>query len=84
MTRREFAERFLILGDDYSWDTLSVGQVIAIIHEIEDNLASGEIAGYVEWLEDEIEEYDGDDGTQDHVDAAKALLAALKGGEVHE
>lgn len=80
MTRREFAERLMLLGDEYNWDTLSVGQVIAAIHDIEDALASGATESYIEWLEDEIEEYDG----QDHADAAKELLAALKGGEVHD
>lgn len=87
MTRREFAERLAILADDYSYWGMSVGQVIATIHEVEDALASGATESYVEWLEDEIEECDGDDGDedrQDHAAAAAELLAALKGGEVHE
>lgn len=60
-----------------SW---SVGQVIAAIHDIEDALASGATESYVEWLEEEIEEYDG----QDHADAAKELLTALKEGDIYD
>lgn len=85
MTRREFAERFLTLADDLEWDSMPVGEVIAAIHEVEDGLASGETEGYVEWLEDEIEEYEGNDGMfRRHVDEAKELLTALKEGDIHD
>ena len=84
MTRREFAERLMMLRDEFEWDSFPVGEVIAAIHEVEDALASGETEGYVEWLEDEIEEYDGDEATQYHADAAKELLAALKEGDIYD
>lgn len=87
MTRREFAERMVILADDLEWamNCLPVGEVIQNLHEIENALADGETEGYIKWLEDEIEEYEGNDGMfRWQVDEAKELLTALKEGDFYE
>ena len=83
MTRREFAERYVMLADDFEMNCLPVGEAIQAIHDVEDGLESGKIEGYIDWLETEIEEYDGREATQDHADAAKELLNALK-GDIYE
>ena len=84
MTRREFAERLVMLADDFEMNCLPVGEVIQNIHDVEDALAKGDTQGYVEWLEGEIEEYDGDEATQYHADVAKELLTALKERDIGE
>lgn len=82
MTRREFAERLVMLADDFEMNCLPVGEVIQNIHDVEDALAKGDTQRYVEWLENEIEEYDGGSGWHD--DEAEELLTALKEGDIHE
>lgn len=75
---RELAERLVILGDDFSMDLPPVAETVAEIHEIEKELLGGNVDGILESLVEEIEEYDGDEATQEHADQAKELLAIIK------
>lgn len=84
MARREFAERYVMLGDDYDMNCLPVGEVIDAIHEIEVSIEEGNTGWLMDWLRSEIEEYDGDPDTQDHADTAKELLNVLMEGDIHE
>ena len=77
MTAREFAERYVILTDDFNMNCLPVAEWIQIIHEVEEQIESGEWDGIKEFLETEIEEYEDDDEVEYHVDAAKELLDVL-------
>ena len=77
---RSIAERFEILKDDFEETAYPVGVILRSIHQTEDDLLSGNVEDILEYLKDDINEYDGHDSTQDHANEAKELYEIILEG----
>lgn len=79
MTVREFAEAFVILQDDFEMNCYPASEVIENIRETERHIKEKDLRYVLEYLIEEINEYDGDPRTQDHADEAKRLMREFGG-----
>lgn len=79
MTVREFAEAFVILQDDFEMNCYPASEVIENVRATEEAIDKKDTSWIVDYLIEEIEEYDGDPRTQDHADEAKRLMREFGG-----
>lgn len=77
MTVREFAEALVILQDDFEMTCYPASEVIDNVRSTELFIEKNETDWIYKYLEEEIEEYDGDPTYQDHADEAKRLKDEL-------
>lgn len=77
MTVREFAEAFVILEDDFDWNSYPASEIIGRVRATEECINEKDIGYIIEYLVGEIEECDNNPSTQDHADEAKRLMEEL-------
>lgn len=77
MTIREFAEAFVILEDDFEMTCYPASEVIENVRATEEAIEKKDISWIIDYLIEEIEEYDGDPHCQDHADEAKRLMEEI-------
>ena len=72
---REYAERYVILGEYWNMCGMPAGDIIDIIHTTEENLMNGDFDYIIEWLEKTLEDPTEDDWFDNEV---KELFDILK------
>lgn len=75
---RRFAEDLVILQDDFATTLSPASEIIDNIRITEEYIGIGDVDWLLDYLDEDIEEYDGNPKTQDHADEAKRLMAELE------